>query len=157
MKRVMLPLLLLVALGGTATAIRDQLAPGSAPAASPAVLPAAQADGDIVLVTYFTTDVRCASCVRIEMLTRQSVEQGFAPLVAEGRVVFQTINVDRPENRHFIKDYKLVSKTVIVSDMHDGREQRWVNLQEVWFKLRDPAEFERYIASAVRDYLGSGA
>lgn len=39
----------------------------------------------------------------------------FAPLVAEGRVVFQTINVDRPENRHFIKDYQLVSKTVIMA------------------------------------------
>jgi hypothetical protein len=34
---------------------------------------------DAVLVTHFSSDVRCATCVRIERLTRECDERNFAP------------------------------------------------------------------------------
>ena len=110
---------------------------------------------DVIQVTYFSSDVRCATCVRIERLTRETVEKNFAPELASGRVVLQTINLDGPGNEHFVQDYQLISKTVIVSDRAKGQEVQWENLQEVWSKQKDEQAFEAYVVDAVRRHLGS--
>jgi hypothetical protein len=110
---------------------------------------------DVIQVTYFSSDVRCANCVRIERLTREAVEKNFAPEIASGRLVLQTINLDGPGNEHFVQDYQLISKTVIVSDRAKGQEVQWENLQEVWSKQKDEQAFEAYLVDAVRRHLGS--
>ncbi len=110
---------------------------------------------DVIQVTYFSSDVRCVTCVRIERLTRETVEKNFAPEIASGRVVLQTINLDGPGNGHFVQDYQLISKTVIVSDRAQGQEVKWENLQDVWSKQKDAQAFEAYVVDAVRRHLGS--
>jgi hypothetical protein len=108
---------------------------------------------DAILVTYFSSDVRCATCVRIERLTRETVERNFGPELASGRIALRTVNLDRPGNEHFVRDYSLVSKTVIVSDLAKGQEVRWENLQHVWTKHKDRQAFEAYVVEAVRRHL----
>jgi len=110
---------------------------------------------DMIQVTYFSSDVRCATCVRIERLTRETVEKNFGAEVASGRIVLQTINLDGPGSEHFVQDYQLISKTVIVSDRAQGQEVKWENLQEVWSKQKDEQAFEAYVVDAVRRHLGS--
>ncbi|NBB80378.1 MAG: hypothetical protein GVY36_13210 [Verrucomicrobia bacterium] len=68
-----------------------------------------------VVVTYFTTDVRCVSCKKIERLTLETLERDFAGAMESGQLRFQTINIDRLENKHYARDYKLAFKTVVVS------------------------------------------
>jgi len=108
---------------------------------------------DAVLVTYFSSDVRCATCVRIERLTRETVERKFGPELASGRIAFRTVNLDGPGNEYFVRDYSLISKTVIVSDLAKGQEVRWENLQQVWTKHKDERAFEAYLVDAVRRHL----
>ena len=91
---------------------------------------------DVIQVTYFSSDVRCATCVRI---------------------VLQTINLDGPGNEHFVQDYQLISKTVIVAGRAKGQEVKWENLQEVWSKQKDEQAFEAYVVDAVRRHLGSAS
>lgn len=110
---------------------------------------------DVIQVTYFSSDVRCATCIRIERLTRETVEKNFGAEIASGRIVLQTINLDGPGNEHFVQDYRLISKTVIVSDRAKGQEVGWENLQEVWSKQKDEPAFEAYVVDAVRRHLGS--
>ena len=110
---------------------------------------------DVIQVTYFSSDVRCATCIRIERLTRAAVERHFAADIANGRIVLQTINLDGPGNEHFVQDYQLISKTVIVSDRAKGQVVGWENLQEVWSKQKDESAFEAYVVDAVRRHLGS--
>ena len=109
---------------------------------------------DVIQVTYFSSDVRCATCVRIERLTQETVAKNFAAELASGRIVLQTINLDGPGNEHFVQDYQLISKTVIVSDRAKGQEVKWENLQEVWSKQKDEQAFEAYVVDAVRRHLG---
>ena len=108
---------------------------------------------DVIQVTYFSSDVRCATCVRIERLTRETVEKNFAAEIASGRIVLNTINLDGPGNAHFVQDYQLISKTVIVSDRAKGQEVKWENLQDVWSKQKDEKAFEAYVVDAVRRHL----
>ncbi len=122
----------------------------SSSASAPSVEEALTLPADGIVVTYFTTNVRCPSCHKIENLTRETIESKFAEALANGTLIFRVINVDRPENKHFIDEYQLVSKTVIVSERHAGKETGWKNLQEVWTKLIDPEDFANYIAAGVR-------
>jgi hypothetical protein len=107
-----------------------------------------------VVITYFTTDVRCESCRKIEALSRQAIDGGFPQEVAGGAVVFRVVNTDRPEHRHYVDDYEITNKTVIISHQVDGRESGWTNRQDVWLLLDEPSEFFNYVREPVRRYLG---
>jgi hypothetical protein len=109
---------------------------------------------DTVLVTYFSSDVRCATCVRIERLTRETVERNFGRELASGRLQLRTVNLDATGNGHFIQDYQLISKTVIVSSLAQGKEVGWENLQGVWTRQKDERAFDEYVTAAIRRHLG---
>jgi len=144
-----------VAVAGAAASMRLAQTELNAPAITPTVVtvrPGVAAE--IVSVTYFSSDVRCATCLRIERLTREAVERNFAPELSSGRVAFRVVNLDGPGNDHFAKDYALISKTVIVSDLAKGEEVRWENLQQVWTKQKDEAAFDAYVVDTVRRHLG---
>lgn len=159
MKTVLTYALMLLAVAGIGVAVVRQIRPsekvlsGVGKNAEPAKAPAQVVDtlpSDGVVVTYFTSDVRCPSCFQIESLSRQTVERDFGDDLRAGRVVFRAINVDQPANKHFVEEYQLVSKTVVVSSREDGQETHWTNLQEVWLKLGDEADFTRYVGDEIR-------
>lgn len=106
-----------------------------------------------VVVTYFHTTARCASCLRIEDLTDATMTTRFAVPIAEKRVLWRSLNLDEPANAHFAKDYGLYTKSVIVSEVRGGREVRWKNLDQVWTLLGDPAAFQNYVEREVRAFL----
>jgi hypothetical protein len=143
--------LLALAVLGAGYAVKQRMTAAPPPPAAEAGLAADAAlpvNGKVV--TYFATNVRCSSCLKIESLTRGTVESRFAEQVKSGEIVFRTINTDQPENKHFVDDYQLVSKTVIVSTRKNGKETGFENLQDVWLKLNDPADFENYISAALQ-------
>lgn len=109
----------------------------------------------VVVVTYFTTNVRCESCRSIETLTRVSIEENFATEMAAGTVRFHTINLDEPANKHFARDYDMSFKTVVVTAETSGEVLRWKKLDEVWSLLNEPEAFKAYVAKPVRSYLNS--
>jgi hypothetical protein len=74
----------------------------------------------------------------------------------EGKVVWRLVNLDEPANKHFIDDYQLYSKAVIVADVRDGEEVRWKNLMDVWQLTGDRGAFHKYVQDEVRDYLEAG-
>jgi len=106
-----------------------------------------------VVVTYFHGDVRCPTCKKLEVLSREAIEQGFAKEIAAGTVVFQTVNVDRAENKHFVEDYKLLTKSLVVADERDGKPGRWLNLEKIWDLVGNHDAYMKYVRGAVRDQL----
>lgn len=161
-KKVSTILLLIVAIAGVAAALYRRPADSAAAPVAAQAEPVAAATaepvsesraGPLVTVTYFTTSVRCASCMRIEEWTRKAVDSRFADEVAAGRVSFRMVYTDTPANEHYIQDYQLVSKSVVVAESLEGREQEWVNLQDVWLLLHDEQAFADYIAGAVAAHL----
>jgi len=107
-----------------------------------------------VVVTYFTTDVRCVSCRTIEALAQRAVVEGFPTELARGEVVFRIVNTDRPEHAHFLERYQITNKTVVVSHQQDGKELAWTGRQEVWSLFKEPERFLAYVREPVKAYLG---
>jgi hypothetical protein len=124
----------------------------SAPAAEVIVDPEKAAD---VVVTYFTTNVRCVSCRTIEELTRRAVAEGFASELAAGRVVFRVVNTDLPEHQHFLEQYSITNKIVIVSHQREGNEVEWSPRQDVWTLFHDPEAFLAYVREPIAGYLAA--
>ena len=92
----------------------------------------------LVLVTYFTSNQRCPTCLKIEKQAREAIESGFSSELASGLVRFQTVNFDLPENGHLARDYELTFKTVVVSDRRNGKERKWEKFDKVWDLVGDP-------------------
>jgi hypothetical protein len=71
----------------------------------------------------------------------------------EGKVVWRLVNLDEPANKHFLDDYRLYTKSLIVSEIRDGEEVRWKNLMKVWQLTNDKEAFVKYVQDEVRAYL----
>lgn len=112
-----------------------------------------QATGHQVIVYYFHGNFRCATCRRIEQLTREAVSENFGAELSAGALEMRVINVEEPENSHFSNDYKLFTRSVVVSDMVNGKETQWKNLQKVWELVHQQKAFEDYIRDEIKSYL----
>lgn len=106
-----------------------------------------------IVAMYFHGDVRCATCRKVEAYAKEAVESGFGEQVAAGLVEFRPVNVDREENRHFLEDYQLTNKSVVVVDEVDGAVQRWVKLDNVWGLVGNHDAYLVYVQDAVRAYV----
>jgi len=109
-----------------------------------------------VVVTYFTTDVRCDSCRTIEQLSRRAVAEGFPDELRSGALVFRVVNTDREENAHYIDEYEIGNKVVVVSRQLDGEQIEWLRCQDVWLHFGEPEVFLPYLQQPIRDYLAKG-
>ncbi len=108
----------------------------------------------VVHVTYFYTTTRCVSCYKIEALSEAAVSATFAGALAQGDLVWRAINIDEPGNEHYIDDYKLFTKSLIVSEVVGDKEVRFKNLDRVWKLLGDEQAFSRYVIEEVGGFAG---
>ncbi|MDY6823671.1 MAG: nitrophenyl compound nitroreductase subunit ArsF family protein [Thermodesulfobacteriota bacterium] len=104
---------------------------------------------------YFYTSKRCGPCTRIEQWSREAVEQNFQNEIKSGKLQWQAVNVDKPENKHFIEDFKLYTKSLIIADYDDGQPARWENLKNVWRLYRDKEKYFDYVALETRKFMES--
>jgi hypothetical protein len=112
------------------------------------------ADG--VVAIYFHGNVRCATCKKIESYADEAVQSGFPEALEEGDLVWRVINIDEADNTHFIQDFQLVTKSVVLAEYREGEVVRWENLDKVWQLVRDKDRFADYIQSETREFLGEG-
>ncbi len=125
------------------------------PVAAQEVSPAAasKAQADKIVAYYFHTTYRCPTCRRIEMYSREAIETGFAQELKSGRLEFQLANVELPENQHFMQDYKLFTKSLVLVRMSGGKQVEWTNLSRIWELTGDHDSFIAYVQQGVRGDL----
>jgi hypothetical protein len=106
-----------------------------------------------VTVYYFHGTKRCQTCRKIEAYANEAVTAGFAKELEEGDMEWQTVNVDEPENEHFIEDYELVTRSVVLVETLGGEQQKWVNLDKVWELVGDKPKFVEYVTGNLSDFM----
>jgi len=102
-----------------------------------------------LIVYYFHGDKRCPTCHKLETYAKEGLDAYFADEIASKKIVWKVLNVDRTENSHFIQDYKLVTKSVVLSEVANGKEVRWKNLDQIWQKVRDKDNYLQYIRESI--------
>lgn len=91
-------------------------------------------------VYYFHGTQRCMTCNRIEELARAAIQDKYAKEMADGAVVFRSVNVEEPANEHFICDFQLTTRSVVMQ-----KAGKYENFDAVWTLVRDPQKFTGYI------------
>lgn len=109
-----------------------------------------------VVVTYLHGDARCSNCLKIEAFSKEAMEKHFAREMKKGTVEWRVINFEEAGNEHYFTDYKLFTKSVVVTEVKDGKEIRFQNLEKVWQHLGDKAAFIKYVRAQVNGYLRGG-
>jgi thiol-disulfide isomerase/thioredoxin len=119
---------------------------------SPAVA-ASKIEGDKIVVYYFHGTRRCPSCKMIESLTTEVVEQGFAEQVTAGTIALISINIEDEENKHYIENFELFNKSVVLAEYKQGEPIRWKNLKDVWTLARKRARYLEYVHDEISAFL----
>ncbi|OHE58144.1 MAG: hypothetical protein A2Z47_08255 [Thermodesulfovibrio sp. RBG_19FT_COMBO_42_12] len=106
-----------------------------------------------VIAYYFHGTFRCSTCQTIEKYSKEAIETYFAKELGNGTLEFRPVNVEEPENKHFIQDYQLVTRSLVLSLVSDGKEMKWKNLPYVWKLVRDKDKFFQYVKDEVEIFL----
>jgi thioredoxin 1 len=121
--------------------------------AAPAGRPAAATAANQVVAYYFHGTVRCETCLKIERLALETLQQRFASELAASRLVFMSVNYDQPENRSCLEQYKLPCPSLVVARLETGKEEKWKLLGETWQLVEDTNKFNQYVGNEVERFL----
>jgi hypothetical protein len=109
--------------------------------------------GDHLVVYYFHGNFRCANCHKIENYTKETVEKYFSEQMRAGDIIYKTVNVEKKENAHFVGDYQLYTRSVVLSLVKGGKEVKYKNLTEIWECLGNKIKFEDYEKKEIKNFL----
>ena len=115
------------------------------------------ADG--VVVYYFHGTKRCGTCNKMERLTAEVINDRFSERRRDGSVAFRAVNLESDATRHFITEFELASKAVVMVERGGGKDLAWRRLDAIWEKIADDAAYTDYIAenlTACLENLGDG-
>ncbi len=117
------------------------------------IIRGAEKADDYVKVVYFHGDYRCSACIKLEEYSKETVEKYFSKELKSGELKWTTINYDRDKNKHYIKDFQLYTKSLIIIRYKNGKIKEWKNCQKVWQKIRDKSDYFKYVKEEVEDYM----
>jgi hypothetical protein len=103
---------------------------------------------------YFHTTQRCVTCRKIEALSREAVQNSFANELKNGILVFQIVNVEEPQNRHYIQDFKLYTKSLVITKVAGDKTERFRNLPKVWELVYSSKDFTQYVKTEISSFMG---
>jgi hypothetical protein len=109
-----------------------------------------------VVVYYFHGNARCATCRKIEAYSEEAIRSGFESKLSDGRLEWRVVNIDESQNMHFVQDFQLVTKSVVLAEYNDGEVVRWENLKDVWQLVRSKDRFVDYVQTRTREFLAEG-
>ena len=106
-----------------------------------------------VTAYYFHRTHRCRTCLTIEKYAQQALEHYFKKELTEGKLEFKPMDMEKAENRHYVKDYQLYTSSLILSLRKKDKEVKWENLEQVWFLVKDMEKFFLYVKDKAKPYL----
>ncbi len=100
-----------------------------------------------IIVYYFYAKPRCISCKNIESYTKETVAS-----LNNKNIKYKEIDLDNPTNKHYKKEYKLFTKSVVLSKVQNGKEIKSKNLTEIWTKLSNEKAFKAYLTKEIKSF-----
>jgi hypothetical protein len=106
-----------------------------------------------IVVYYFHGNARCPTCFKLENFAKSEIEEDFKDAIQSGKLEWKTVNVEEKGNEHFADEYKLYTKSVIVSNHQNGKETSWKNLDKIWQLVQNESSYRQYIKMEIKTCL----
>ena len=107
------------------------------------------------IVYYFHGNMRCRTCNKIETYTKEAINTGFAGELAKGLLEIRVINTDKSENEHFIKDFQLTNRSIVLARNEEDKPKKWKNLDRIWLLVRKKEAFQSYIREEIQIFMAA--
>jgi len=85
----------------------------------------------------------------MEKYSKEAIEANFKDALTSGKLEFKAVNVEDRGNEHFVNDYKLYTKSLILSMVKDDKEVKSKNLDKIWELARNKQNFIEYVTVEV--------
>jgi hypothetical protein len=109
-----------------------------------------------VVAYYFHGNKRCSTCRKLEAYSEEAITGGFAAELEAGEIQWRTVNTDQSDNAHFVTDFELVTKSLVLVEYRNGDVVRWQNLKLIWQLVREKDGFITYVREGTREFLEEG-
>jgi len=110
------------------------------------------AKADKIDIVDFHGTHRCYSCQTIEQYTKETLEEYFPKELADGKITFQSINGELPENQAMVVKYQARGSSLFINAVRDGKD----NIEEdttVWRLVGDEQKFKAYFKGRIDTLL----
>jgi len=109
--------------------------------------------GQQVIAYYCHGHVRCATCRKFEAYTTEAIESRFPDELKSGDLEWRIVNVEDPGNEHFVQDFQLTTRSVVLVKQQDGKQVFWKNLDKIWDVVGEKDIFVAYIQTEIKTLL----
>ncbi len=109
--------------------------------------------GSKIIAYYFHVNVRCTTCRMIEAYSKEVIHQRFVKEIASGSVEWRLVNIQTPENRHFIQDYQLFTKSLVLVFQKGGQQKEYKVLNDTWELVGNKTAMQGYVEKELREFL----
>ena len=113
------------------------------------------AGGPGLVVYYFDMGKDCSTCLNLEAYTRETLEKYFAAELSSGAIRWEVVDVDLPENEHYVAEFGLYTKSVVLAVRSQDEIVWHDNLSRIWELVYDKGPYMEYIRAQVSQALGA--
>ena len=107
-----------------------------------------------IIAYYFHGTSRCPTCRTIEQYAHEALETGFPKELQSGTLEWLAVNVEESQYQHFVSDYQLHTRSLVLVEMEGETQVRWKNLDQIWELVGNKDAFISYVQSETRTCLG---
>ena len=106
-----------------------------------------------VVVYYFHRKFRCQSCEVLESTLQETLKVTYSAHFGAGRLAMCVINLDDPENRHYLEQFKILSNSIVIVERKGGVVSRFKTLDSIWDISQDREAIDIMLRTEVAGFL----
>ncbi len=108
-----------------------------------------------IIAYYLHGTVRCETCLSIEREASEIVKATFSEHMDAGRLQWQALDYEQPENAHFFKEFALSHPGLVLAHVVGARIVKWKVLERTWDLIQEPPSFASYVEEEVGVFLAN--
>ncbi|UCF89349.1 MAG: hypothetical protein JSV70_03680 [bacterium] len=106
-----------------------------------------------IVVYYFHRKFRCQSCDILEFTLQKTLQVTYSDQFIAGKLAMCVINVDQPENRHYLEQFQILSNSVVIVRKRSGVVARYKTLESIWDVSQDREAIDSLLRTEVAAFL----
>lgn len=103
---------------------------------------------------YFHATARCVTCRKIEQLSAEVINNSFSSELKSGNLEFRSVNMEEEQNQHFVEDFKLYTRSLVIVRYSGDKVEEHKNLTRVWELVHSPQQFGEYVRTEIGKFMG---
>ncbi|MFC1754955.1 nitrophenyl compound nitroreductase subunit ArsF family protein [Thermoproteota archaeon] len=110
-----------------------------------------QQAGDIerIEIIHFHGTHQCYSCITVGNLAEETVNTYFKDELASGKITFQHIDGELPENYELVKKYGITSASLWIGNYYKNGSFVPEENVNVWYKINDKKNYMNYLKGII--------